>query len=329
MSTDKRLMDFETKKSRVPNLPVIIGGLLLCLMGAMVLHGWSQTNSFAPAIQVLLGTAEGGAAGEVINQGDITLYIPPNATGQQGTFSIAEANLDVTLISNDTQWIRPKVVNLEFRQPNGAPLSDISFDEPLEICFSLGNEQWQAFLAQPAAFEVQHYLDDADPPYWEVLPQTSYAERQQLCGEIDELSAFALAIKVEAQVPVTGPTAASTGTTPVPTRTLIPPQATRTRNRDGASSGSSLSSGPTSTATSTPRPTNTQPPPTPTRTPTRTPTDVLPTDPPPTATRMPTRTPTATHTEPPPPPPTATDEPDPTSEPDPTETPGEDPGGGL
>ena len=345
MSTNRRLVNFDQKTRRL-NVPVIIGIVMLCLMGAMVLHGWSQTNSFVPAIQVLLGTAPGDAAGQVISQGDITLYIPPNATDKQGSFRIAEANPDVTLISNDTEWIRPKVVNVEFWQPNGVPLSNISFSEPVEICFGMSNEQWQAFLAQPEAFQVHHYQNDADPPYWEVLPQTSYAERQQLCGQTFELSAFALAIRVEAQVPVTGPTATATDafSTLVATRTRVGPTQTRNPERGGAASGSTLGDGPgapTSTATlrpvNTPRPANTatlrptntlRPPntatvgptntprPTNTRRPTRTPTI------PPTATREPTNTPRPTL--PPTQPPTATDEP-PTVTPQPPPTPTDPP----
>ena len=272
MSTKRSLVNFDQRTRRL-NVPLITALVMLCLMGAMVLHGWSQTNSFVPAIQVLLGTAEGGVAGEVITEGDITLYIPPNATERQGRFSIAEANPDVTLIANDTQWIRPKVVNVEFVQPNGLPLTDISFSEPVEICFSLINEQWGAFLDQPEAFEVQHYVDEADKPYWEVLPPVSYAERQQLCGQTNGLSTFALAIRVEAQVPVTGLTATATDafSTLAPTRTRVGPTQTRNPERGGAASGSTLGGGTGTTASVTPRPTlrptNTAIPPTNTRSP--------------------------------------------------------------
>src|SRR5512134_1508313 len=105
-------------------MPVIIAVFMMCMMGSILLHGWSQNNSLVPAIQVLLGTAQ-GPSGVVLTHGDVTIYIPPNATAQQGTIFVAEANPDVSLISNDTHWIRPKVVSVEFRRPNGAPVSDI------------------------------------------------------------------------------------------------------------------------------------------------------------------------------------------------------------
>src|SRR5512141_2470 len=122
-------MDVSNRKSR-PNLAVIIAAFMLCLMGSILLHGWSQSNSVVPALQVLLGTAQ-GPSGVVISQDNVTVYMPPNATDRQGAISLAAADPDLTLISNDTVWIRPKVVSVEYRRSDGSPIRDIVFSSPL------------------------------------------------------------------------------------------------------------------------------------------------------------------------------------------------------
>ena len=296
MSTNRDLININNRRARIPKLPVIIAVFMILLMGLMLLHQVSRSENFVNPIEILQGTPLAASNEELsaVTQDDITVYVPPDATTQAGTISISAAQPDLVVVSDNTEWMLHRVANLEFQSPNGLPVPDISFSQPLDICFSLAEEHWQEFSARPGIYQVRHYIEEANPPYWEVLPQTTYPDQRQVCGQSYQLSAFALAIRVDTDIPVTGPTILSTI---VPTRTSIPSVPTRERRRDGVSSEGVLNPVPTSAPATQPPPTN--PPPT-----NPTPTDPPPTDPPPTD-----PPPTDPPTDPPPTEPPATEEP--------------------
>ena len=292
MSANKDLININYKKSRVLNLPVIVVIFMVFLMGLMLLHQLSRSENLVTPIEILRGTAQIPSRElATISQGDVTIYVPAGATNQEGTISIAATEPDLLMITDNTEWMLHKVANLQFLSPDGEPVPDISFSQPLDVCFRLTEEQWQEFSTQPEIYQVRHYAEDTNSPYWEVLPQTSYPDQLQVCGQAYQLSAFALAIRVDTEVPVTGPTLISTL---VPTRTSIPSVATHERRRDGVSTQGVLIPAPTNEPPIQPPATNSPP------------TQVQPTDPPPT-----------------PIPPTPTDPPPPTEEP--TEQPTEEP----
>ena len=278
MSTNRDLSNINNKKSRVPNLPVIIAVFMVFLMGLMLLHQVSRSENFATPLEILRGTAQSPSRDlATISQDDVTIYVPSNATNQEGTISIAAAQPNLLVVTDNTEWRLHKVANLQFQSPDGEAVPDISFSQPVDVCFRLTEEQWQEFSTQPGIYQVRHYIEGANPPYWEVLPQTTYPDQLQVCGQAYQLSAFALAIRVDTQVPITGSTLISTL---VPTRTSIPSVATRERSQDGASSEGVLVPGPTNEPATQLPPTN--PPPTqvpPTNPP---PTSIPPTNPPPT-----------------------------------------------
>lgn len=296
MSTNRDLININNRRARIPKLPVIIAVFMILLMGLMLLHQVSRSENFVNPIEILQGTPLAASNEELsaVTQDDITVYVPPDATTQAGTISISAAQPDLVVVSDNTEWMLHRVANLEFQSPNGLPVPDISFSQPLDICFSLAEEHWQEFSARPGIYQVRHYIEEANPPYWEVLPQTTYPDQRQVCGQSYQLSAFALAIRVDTEIPVTGPTILSTI---VPTRTSIPSVPTRERRRDGVSSEGVLNPVPTSAPATQPPPTN--PPPT-----DPPPTDPPPTDPPPTD-----PPPTDPPTDPPPTEPPATEEP--------------------
>ena len=282
MSTNKDLVNINNKKSRVPKLPVIIVGFMVFLMGLMLLHQVSRSENLVSPIEILRGTPQNPSSElATISQGDVTIYVPPGATNQEGTISIAATEPDLLVVTDNTEWMLHKVASLEFQSPSGLAVPDISFSQPLDVCFRLTEAQWQEFSTQPGIYQVRHYVEDINTPHWEVLPQTTYPDQLQICGQSYQLSAFALAIRVDTEVPVTGPSLISTL---VPTRTSVPSVATHERRRDGASSEGVLIPGSTNVPPT--QPPATDPPPTqvpPTNPP---PTPIPPTNPPPTA--MPT-----------------------------------------
>lgn len=139
---------------------------------------------------------------------NITVYVPKDSINLKGSISIIPREPNMFTSAGEAEWNRPQIVNVEFQTSEGA--THVTFSNPIQICFGMTDEQWQDFLQQPDRFQVQYYAEEKNPPVWEFLPVTSYPDRLQLCGQTYHLSTFALAIKSETTIPMTGPTAAPT-----------------------------------------------------------------------------------------------------------------------
>jgi hypothetical protein len=205
VSANRQILDIKGQVKRIPAVGWMIAAALLILSLLILLHSWSQSRSGVSPIEILLGTPSGSPRDvTIVSQDGVTVYMPANATELDGTLSIAVAAPSLLLVADDTEWNVLKVVKVEFRNPDGMSLPNVFFSEPLEICFHLAEEQWQAFSESPDSFRVQHYADRSYPPGWEVLPQVTYPDRFMLCGQAKELSLFRLAVRVPAVLPVTG-----------------------------------------------------------------------------------------------------------------------------
>lgn len=290
MSLDKDLRQLQPPP--VPRLAIaIIGVLLLGTVVLIVIQVFREPVSILRSDEVLQVARESPQEDLMVySQGDVTVYMPANSIDQEGTISISAVEQDQFLIAEDEEWVRPRIVNIEFLNEEGSPVPEISFFHPVEVCFALTPEQWESLNENPGRYQVQYFADRGTPPRWEILPKLAYADRQQLCGQTYHLSVFALAIQVIPEIPVTGPTATTTPTA-TSTRVIVPPKPTKERDPD---------------PTPVP-PTPTSPPPTqqPTQPPTQPPTS-QPTQPPPTqeptdppSTPEPTDEPTEEPTEPP------------------------------
>lgn len=208
---------------------VIIAAVLLVLAILMLLH--SRSENVVSPIEILLGTPQGISSDtKVFSQDGVTVYMPPGATELDGRISIATAQPDLSLVADNSGWIIPKVVKVEFWSLEGAPLRDISFSKPLEICFDLTEEQWQGYSQKPEAYRIQHYAAQQSLPVWKTLPLVTYPERFQLCGQTYKLSLFGLSIQAEAGIPITG------FTTSMPPAAALPSIQTSER-RDRNNSG--------------------------------------------------------------------------------------------
>jgi hypothetical protein len=227
----------------------------------------------------------------------ITIYIPKDTIKETGVISISLHNPGLFFKTDDEEWLRPQVVDVEYRSSDGRTFSHVTLSGPVLICFLLSAEQWQGFTQTPNDYEVQYYSEAGETPAWIPLSLKIQSDQQQLCGETDYLATFALAIKrQDILIPVTGssitpatpfvangspistfyPTAGENFGTPTAARTITGiPSLTQTLP-------------PTVTGTPTNPPTNTISPPTPTEEPSSTsepPTDqptIAPTDEPPT-----------------------------------------------
>lgn len=203
MSTNRHMS--EIKRIGTSRLGVIVALVMLLLVILILTHSRSQSRNIVSPIEILLGAPE-GLSGDVavFSQGDVTVYMPPGATELDGIISIAAAEPSLSLLVDDSGWIPIKVVNLEFRSMEGVPVVGVTFSRPLEICFTLADELWQVLTQNPEAYRIQYFADQKHPSHWESLPQVTYPDRSQLCGQTQQLSLFALAFQKEVGIPVTG-----------------------------------------------------------------------------------------------------------------------------
>jgi hypothetical protein len=142
----------------------------------------------------------------VIGVNNATLYVPGDAIKIQGSIAIFPREPNLFTPPNDTTWVRPLVVNVEFRDGEGKPVPEFNFAKPAEICFRITDDRWKDYSLHRNEYEVQTYAEEKEPPVWEPLPLVTRPENVQLCGQTDHLSVFALATKPETIIPLTGPT---------------------------------------------------------------------------------------------------------------------------
>lgn len=230
MSTDKYVRD--TEGPPAPRVAIaVIGILLVGIIILVLIQGLRQPETNGGSIefsqatqQVLLGQPL------TVSSDDVTVYVPPNSTNWEGTISIARGEPNLFQVAYDT-WTRSRVVIIEFSNFEGGSVPNISFFNPIEICFSLTEEQWRKFTLQPGLYQVQYYAAEKNPSVWEMLPMTTYPDKFQLCGQTYHLSVFGLATRLELEIPVTGATLTSTAT-PTPTSPVQIPEPDRNNDRE-------------------------------------------------------------------------------------------------
>jgi hypothetical protein len=143
----------------------------------------------------------------VIGVSNATLYIPKGVATLPGLISITTRAPNLFSNAPEPGWVRSPVVNVEYWDGVGTPYPRISFTTPAQICFQLTPDLfWQGYTQNPDEFQVQYYAEEQNPPRWLPLPLKTYPDRLQLCGQTGHLSIFALAIKEQTVIPVTGAT---------------------------------------------------------------------------------------------------------------------------
>jgi hypothetical protein len=247
----------------------------------------------------------------VVGVDSATLYVPKDVATMAGVITISALEANLYPVAGE-DWLRPQVVNIQYLNREAVPYLNVVFSKPVLICFQI-RERWQDYTEHPNEYLVQYYAEKQDVPGWVTLPMSANPERYQLCGQTNHLSTFALALKPQKEIPVTGKESTSTPTpTPIGFISPTPSQTPTTIYGDHPPVATPVSTQAALTATSVAL-TATEIPPTdvpPTAT------EIPPTDVPPTATDIP---PTAV-----PPtdvPPTAIDTPVPPTDPPATQPP--------
>ena len=141
-----------------------------------------------------------------VSVGTVTLYVPNDAIDIAGSIAMTTREPNLFPVAGETEWSRPHVVNIEFRTAEGILVPFVILSKPAQLCFKVTPEQLQDYLSHQDKYQVHYYAEQQDPPGWEYIPMVSYPERNELCGQTDHLSLFALAIKREPGIPVTSVT---------------------------------------------------------------------------------------------------------------------------
>jgi hypothetical protein len=183
------------KGAPVPKFAMAAMVILLASVVTMVMYMRSKPSSS----QVTVPGKE-----LVVGIGDATLYVPKDTAVLAGAISISslESNL-YPVAGEELEWIRPQVVNIQYLNSDGVPYLNVVFSKPALICFTI-KERWQSYIKYPDEYRVQYYAEKQNPPGWVTLPMSANPAQYQLCGQTDHLSIFALAVKPQNEIPLTG-----------------------------------------------------------------------------------------------------------------------------
>jgi hypothetical protein len=189
----------------IPAIFILISGL----MALVVIQGLKPPESSTRdgVIEFVQATEHITSGVDItVNVETVSVYVPKNAINEAGSIFITLREPNLFPVAGEPGWMRPQIVNVEFRNSRGIPSPEISFLSPIEICFSVNQEQWRDFSNRTKSYHVQYYAEKQNPPRWESLSVKTYPDRFQICGLTNHLSLFSLAIKLQVMVPETGVT---------------------------------------------------------------------------------------------------------------------------
>jgi hypothetical protein len=202
----------------IVSIVLLIGGVIT----VVILTGSQQPDSSTQAgsIEYKIATEELNSGKDiVIGIDNITLYVPGSAITLPGSISLYPLKPILTYDADELPWYRPYVVNIEYSLKDKVkdPYSQFSFSTPVDVCFKLSSRQWEDYTKHSDEYQVQYLVAEEVPPRWKALPLVSHSERSELCGQTEDFSLFALAIKQpEPGIPITG-----VNSTPTPGSTTL------------------------------------------------------------------------------------------------------------
>lgn len=200
-------------------IPIMVGaGLALLLVSFILLD--NQIRSRQPESPQFVQIPQKHTTGEeiVVSADRTTVYVPKEGIDLTGNIVILLRQPNSFSFAGDPDWSRPIVVDIQYHNEEGVHYPGLTFSEPVSICFTLTPGQWIDFAERPDEFQVQYYDSQQSPSRWVALPAVMDPDRNELCGQTEHLSIYALAIKSVQQIPVTGATETPTGD---PTATSI------------------------------------------------------------------------------------------------------------
>jgi hypothetical protein len=195
----------------VPKVAVIMTLLLVVgIIALVIIMGLQQPDSSTQdgAIEFVIATEELTSGEEIIiSVSNATLYVPRDAINLAVTISISPRPPNLFSLAEQSEWSRTLVVNVEYRNEEGTPYPLVTLSKPFLICFKVTNERWQDYLSHQDEYQVHYYAEELEPPGWQPIPMLTHPERNELCGQTDHFSLFALAVKKpDSAIPVTSAT---------------------------------------------------------------------------------------------------------------------------
>ena len=209
MSVTRLKKGTEDEPGPLPIAIVVVLLLLAGIIGLVISQGLTRPVSSTQAGSVLAAqVTQQVTPGQpiTVNSGTITVYLPANAISEPVTVAITPREPNLYQAAGETGWSRPQVTNVELRDPAMNIQPNVTFSQPAEVCLQLTAAQWSDYTQNTGNYQVQYYDESLNPPHWVALPLTTHPQQAQLCGQTMHFSLFALAVKAQVGVPVTGAT---------------------------------------------------------------------------------------------------------------------------
>ncbi len=182
----------------------ILGALIIVVLGLLVWQGLlppeSSLSTGSPILQQTTAEVVQGAEMEMrLPDLEIAVYMPAGSFAQGGFISLIQQEPDL-FPEAGPDWRRPRVINIEFYDSTRTLVPDYTFPSPIDVCFALSEADWRKYQANPHAYRIQYYDDGQAHPVWTDLPALAKDDNQQLCGQANHLSLFALAVQSQPDI---------------------------------------------------------------------------------------------------------------------------------
>ena len=193
-------MDDPSRNRLVISLVLLIT-LTAIAMIAIVYTYFQGLQEPISSLKIKAGTLIQVTAEAVINQsleiglpnGIAVVYIPANAISETGWFALSSKGTDLFPEAGQKGWSRPVIVHLELFDPNNILIKEPTFLKSVEICFPLGVNEWKQYQARPVDYKTQYFSEEGGK-VWEDLPMVYRLDNRMLCGDVNHLGTFALAV---------------------------------------------------------------------------------------------------------------------------------------
>lgn len=200
MTTDNKTRN-ERNIRRMIIILVALILLAICMIGILVLQGlakpeMSKTQE-SPELSQVVGTIiRGEDLFLVSGGGDISVLVPACAVDKKGTIVLTPLGQYINdQNSSDSIWTRIRTADISFYNGTGKLIEYLEVNCPIQVCFTLTDEEWDHYLEVPGDFEIQYLDHNSGDPLWISLLALTYHDSHELCGDHNQLGLFGLAIK--------------------------------------------------------------------------------------------------------------------------------------
>ncbi|MBP9040999.1 MAG: hypothetical protein KBF64_04410 [Anaerolineaceae bacterium] len=200
MITDNKTRNERNIRRMIVILVVLIL-LAICLIGILVWQGlakpaMSKTQE-SPELSQVVGTLKKGEDLFLVSGGgDISVLIPACAIDKKGTIALTPLGQYINeQIAPDSVWTWVRTADISYYTNTGKLIDSLDVKCPIQVCFTLTDEEWERYLKVPDDFEIQYLDHDSGKPAWITLMALTYHDSHQLCADHNQLGLFGLAIK--------------------------------------------------------------------------------------------------------------------------------------